>query len=115
MIEAKKMIEAGKWSFIGGIILAVVASFFTIPYLGVILLVLGLIVGFLNISKKEVHNYLISVIALLIIGVASISALAVLNVTFAGLLGSILTNFIAFVSASGLVVAIKAIVQLGKD
>ena len=108
------MVNVGKWAFLAGILLAVLAGFFTIPYIMTILAVLGLVVGFLDITSRESHKYLMSVVALLIIGTASISAFSALG-SFYGLTEAIITNAIAFIGASGLVVAIKEILTVGRD
>jgi len=102
------LIKIGRWSFVGGLALAVLAAFVQIPYLALILFVLGLVVGFLNIKEKESAPFLISVIALLVIGVAGFQ-LGQLTPLISG----ILNNFIAFISAAGLVVAIKQLLALG--
>ena len=107
------MVNVGKWSFVGGVVLAIVAGFFTIPYALTILAVLGLIVGFLNISAKKSQEYLVAAIAILIIGSAGIQAFSALGQLYA-LYTSILTNTIAFVAASAIVVAIKEILYLNK-
>ncbi len=93
----------GRWAFLIGFILAVLAGLGgQVPALPLVLFVLGLIVGLLNVTGKESNSFLISVIALLVIGVAGLQ--------FGGeVLSSILNNFIAFVSAAGLVVALKQI------
>jgi len=105
----------GKWAFLIGLIIAVIAAF--IPgYAGTILLILfilGLIVGFMNIAEKQVVKFLVAAIALLALGVASINALSVLAIV-STYLDSILSNFIAFVSAAALVVAIKSIIETAK-
>jgi hypothetical protein len=107
------MANVGKWSFLGGIVLAVLAGFFTIPYIMTILAVLGLIVGLLDITSKESHKYLMAVVALLVIGTASLSAFSALG-TLYGLAESVITNAIAFIAASGLVVAIKEVMVMGR-
>ena len=99
----------GRWSLIGGIILAVLAGFTTIPYLLTILLILGLIVGFLNITEKESTSFLVAVIALLLIGVAGLQLGKLTPVVV-----SILNNFVAFLAAAGLVVAIKQVLAIAK-
>lgn len=109
------MVKIGKWAFIIGIILAIGSGFFVIPWLTFVLMILGLIVGFLNISKKHVHDYLVAVIALLLIGVASLQSLSVLDISLADWVNTVLANFIGFVGASGLVIAIKSVIQLGQD
>ena len=104
----KNFTKIGHWSFIGGLVLAVLAAFVKMPYLASILFVLGLVVGFLNVKEKESTPFLISVIALLVIGVAGLQ-LGQLTPAVSG----ILLNFIAFVSAAGLVVAIKQALVIG--
>lgn len=101
--------KIGRWSFIGGLVLAVLAAFIQVPSLALILFVLGLAVGFLNIKEKESASFLISVIALLVIGVAGLQ-LGQLTPVISG----IFTNFIAFISAAGLVVAIKQVLAVGQ-
>jgi len=108
------MVSIGRWAFLIGIILAILSGFLVIPQLALVMVVLGLIVGFLNITGKEIQTYLIAVIALLVIGVASLQALNSLGV-FARWIDTVLGNFITFVAASGLVVAIAAVISLGKE
>ncbi len=109
------MTDLGKWSFIAGLILAVLSGFLAIPYIAIVLLVLGLIVGFLNVSKTEEQLYLLAVIALLVIGVGSIQALSILGINLSDWVDTVFVNFISFVAASGLVVAIKAIIKSSRS
>jgi len=99
----------GHWALIIGIILAVLAGFANIPNLAVILFILGLIVGFLNVKERESSPFLIAVIALMVIGVAGLQ--------LGGLTDTvriILTNFLSFVSAAGLVVALKQVLAVAR-
>jgi len=96
--------QIGHWALIIGVILAILAGFVAIPFLTLILFILGLIVGFLNIKEKENIPFLIAVMALLLIGVAGLQLGGLTTV-----ITSILNNFIAFVSAAALVVAIKQV------
>ena len=74
---------------------------------------IGLIVGALNINKKNTTEFLVSVIALLAVG--SLGALAVGQlIEVVGYLEAILGNFIVFVAAAALVVSIKAIIVTSK-
>ena len=115
-----KMSNVGKWSFLVGLLLAVVAGFFNIPFALTTLAVLGLIVGFINVAQKKSQEYLVAVIALLIIGSATIQAFSAIG-TLYGVYTSILTNVIAFVASSGIVVAIKEVLlvnrfeEIGRD
>ncbi len=101
----------GSWAFIIGIILAILAGLATVPYAALILLILGLIVGFLNITEKEVNSFLIASVALIMIGTAGLA-----SVDFIGLvLAKILANIAAFVAPAALVVALKSVYALSKD
>lgn len=101
----------GKWAFIIGLILAIIAGLiqgiYEIPSLMLILVILGLIVGFLNISEKNTIKLLVAIIALMGIGGLTISVIPVIN-TY---LEAMLTNILVFASGAGLVIAIKAIIE----
>ena len=101
--------RVGHWAFLGGLVLAILAGFTAVPYLAILLFVLGLIVGFLNIKEKESTRFLVAVITLLLVGVASLEFGKLTPV-----ITSVLTSFIAFVSAAGLVVAIKQVWATGQ-
>jgi hypothetical protein len=104
----------GKWAFIIGLALAILAallvSVVTIPNLALILVILGLIVGFLNIAEKDTVKLLVAIIALTVIGAAAIAVIPAIN-TY---LLDILTNIITLAGAAGLVVAVKAIYETGR-
>lgn len=102
-------VAIGHWALIIGIVLAVIAGFTTISFLPVILFVLGLIVGFLNIKEKESTPFLVAVIALLLIGVAGLQLGRLTPMA-----ASIINNFIAFVAAAGLIVALKQVLSVAK-
>ena len=99
----------GRWSLIVGIILAILTGFTDIASAAYILGILGLIVGFLNIQEKESTPFLVAVIALIVIG---LSGLQIGRLTGAVVL--ILNNFIVFVGAAGLVVALKQVLAVVK-
>ncbi len=105
----------GKWAFLAGLIIAVIASFVSgyATAAALVLFVLGLLVGLLNISEKDSTKFLVATIALLTGGIASISALSILGIAVS-YVSAILGNFVAFVSAAALVVAIKAVLETSK-
>jgi len=98
--------KIGSWAFILGILIAIVAGLipaWQTPTLVWVLVLLGLIVGFLNISAKETTEFLVATLTLLIIGSAgAIPALGVVVL-------SILANLVAFVAPAALIVALKSI------
>ena len=83
----------GKWAFILGIILAVLVGFVAVPFTALILMVLGLIVGFLNVEGNEADKYLIAAVALLVIGIGSVQAMGTLGVTVYDWVQGIMSNF----------------------
>ena len=113
----KNLDVLGKWAFIIGLVIAVIAAFIgtsiSASTIALILFILGLIVGFLNIADKQLTKFLIATIALLLLGIGSISALSIIG-TVSGYLNSILANVIAFVGAAALIVALKTIYETGK-
>jgi hypothetical protein len=121
--EVKKRMKVkskmvGKWAFLVGLLISVIASFLT-GYAGAVALVLfllGLVVGFLNITEKDSNKFLLAAIALLTGGLASISAISVIGLGgVTAILSKVLGNFLAFVGAAALVVAIKVVFETGKD
>lgn len=105
----------GRWAFIFGIVIAILLGFMDFSYASVTLVILGLIVGFINITEKESHKYLLAVIALLLIGFSGLQIFAILNSGVSDWIQRILTAFVTFVASSGLVVAIKEVFHLGEE
>jgi hypothetical protein len=110
-----KTSQLGRWAFVLGVIIAILLGFVNFSFSTLILFILGLIVGFMNVSQKETQSYLVAVIALLVIG---FSGLEVFNVLGGGLvtwLETVLTSFITFVAASALVVALKVVLDVEQE
>jgi hypothetical protein len=99
----------GHWAFVAGIALAILAGFVPVSYLEAALFILGLIVGFLHIKEKESTPFLTATIALLLIGVAGLQV-----GTLTEIVVQMLENFVAFVSAAGLIVALKQVIVFAK-
>jgi len=104
--------QIGHWSFIVGILLSILAGL--IPTLQTsavtwILVVLGLVVGFLNVTARETTEFLVAAVALMLVG--SAGALPVLG----GYVLSILANIIAFVAPAALIVALRAVWVLAQE
>ncbi len=107
--------QIGRWSFIVGLVLVLLTGFVAVPMAAVALFVVGLIVGFLNVTAKETEKFLLSTITLIVLGAASIQVLSVLGTTISAALSTIFASLIAFVGASGLVVAIKTMIETTKN
>ena len=109
--------KLGEWSFIGGIIITIVVSLFKVSdtiggWLLLLLVVLGLIVGLLNVTEKETTPFLVAAAALLITGTTG-GSLAIIPV-IGGYLQNIVQNIAVFVTPAAIVVALKAIQSLAK-
>ena len=105
------MEQVGKWAFIVGMMVAVVGGAgFGQSWFSWVLVLLGLVVGFLNISGRESFRFLLAAIALIV------SANAVGNLPYVGgYATAIVANLVAFMSAAVLVVAIKSLFELAQD
>lgn len=112
----------GEWAFLLGVVIALIVGLFSSqlePNTGVVfgvLALLGLVVGLLNITEKEINSFLIASIALL----ASSSALASLTELFTRLsipqMGVWISGFVGalgvFVAPAAVIVALKGIYAL---
>lgn len=108
--------QVGKYSFIAGVVIAVLLGL-AIPalsgareWLFTIMVILGLVVGFLNVSGKETKDFLLVTVALVI--VAYVAGAQMENwsseVQFVGkYLTGIFSNIVAFVVPASVVVALK--------
>ena len=105
------MEKIGKWAFIVGLVLAVVAGLgIQAMWIAWVLVVLGLVVGFLNVTAKESRGFLLAAIGLML------SATAVQSIPFVGdLVTRIVSNIIVFIAPAVLVVALKALFETAKD
>ncbi len=109
--------KPGRYSFLAGILIAVIAGLFAdiikVETATLILAILGLVVGFLNVTAKEVTEFLVAAIALLLAGVANVS---VSLIPYIGTyLQAILVNITTFSAFAALIVAVKAVILLAED
>lgn len=110
------MEKIGTWAFLLGVLISVVAglvpNFAEPPLAGQVawaLVILGLLVGLLNIRARETQEFLIACTAILV--VAGMGGLPPLG----RILGAILTNIIAFVAPAAILVALRAVWQLAEE
>jgi hypothetical protein len=99
----------GAWAFTIGLVLAVILGFIpSVTWITALLVVLGLVVGFVNVTEKESTAFLIASTAL-VITASSLSELPALG----GIVTAILRNVVALVSPAAIIVALKAVWSLG--
>ncbi len=105
------MDKVGKYAFIAGLIICVLAGFgLEASWVPWVLAVLGLVVGVLNIAEKEVQGFLLAAIGLIM----SASAIAILPFV-GGVLVTILAYLIVFIAPAVLVVALKSLLATARD
>jgi len=104
------MANIGRWAFILGLVIAVVAGLgFGQVWFAWVLAVLGVIVGFLNIKGTEAQTFLLAAVGLIV------SASAINTIPYIGPTATaIVANIVAFIGAAVLVVAIKTLLQTAK-
>ena len=111
----------GEWAFILGVLIAIiagiVATFVSIgaaaDWIIVVLVILGIIIGFLNIKDKEITSFLVAAIALALSWQA-FSGLDVLINPLGSLIGQILRYIAVFVAPAAIIVALKAVANLAR-
>ncbi len=100
----------GKWAFIVGLVLAVLAGLFFQPGWALwVLAILGVIVGLLNIAAEETRGFLLASIALTLSATA-LNTLPVLGTA----LSLVLPFVVAFVAGGMIVVALKELFQTAR-
>ena len=113
--------HVGDLAFVIGVLVALIAGIatsFVVAYEGAILLalvVLGLVVGLINIGEKETTAFLVASIALIVTGTANLQAIDTLVSPLGTILSSIFGNIAVFVAPAALVVSVKAVWNLAKS
>jgi hypothetical protein len=104
------------WAFVIGALLAIImglgaaagAGFADNAWLILLLVVLGLVVGFANITKKEVGGFLLAVAALVLVGSAGIGQINTLIPFVGTFLAETVMKFVTFLAPAALVVAVRS-------
>ena len=114
------MQKLGEWAFLLCVVIAVVAGIAAsavADYSGWItlaLVVLGVIVGLLNVSEKETQAFLVAAIALIVAGGAGFSAIDMVVSGLGTAIATILGNVAAFVAPAAVIVALKGVWAMAK-
>jgi len=110
--------KVGEWAFIIGVLLAVVfglvpsnARVLDPSTVSTVLVVLGIVVGLLNIQKRESSGFLLATLVLMVAKTAGLETLP-----FAGaFLGAVFANLALLVAPAAVIVALKAVFSLAKN
>lgn len=105
-----KLATIGKWAFIAGLAIAVLAGLFFQPEWAIwVLAILGVIVGLLNITVEETQGFLLASVALTLSATA-LNTLPVIGTA----LSYVLPFVVAFVAGATIVVALKQLFQTAR-
>jgi len=120
MVDAQTI---GSWAFLVGILLAILSGVISLAlpaiagFLPLVLVILGLAVGFLNIGDREIQAFLIAGIALLVVGIPNSVLLSKLDLIVPKLgtaMVIMLQTIALFAAPAVLVVSLKAFYMLSK-
>jgi hypothetical protein len=104
------MTKWGSYAFVVGLVIAFLASFLDVAWIAWVLVVLGLLVGFLNITREETQGFLLAAIGLML------AATSVQVLPYVGdLVTQILANLVTFIAPAVLVVAIIWLFHAARD
>ena len=110
MLKPKNVVQkVGSIAFIIGLIIAIIAGFWPLgAVMTSILIVLGIIVGFLNVTGKETNSFLFATLVLVVM--ATQGGQLLINIQYVGqMLQNIFTAMVVFIIPAALVVSLKAI------
>jgi hypothetical protein len=103
----------GGWAFVIGIVISILIGI-GVPMtdtIVAILVVLGIIIGLLNIADKEVHPFMLASIAVLLASYMGSSVLAKVPLVN---LGNALNSIMAMVVPAIIIVALKEVFEIAK-
>ncbi len=105
----------GAWAFLIGVVLAVVVGLFalTSSTWTTVLLILGIIVGLLNIGGKELKEFMLAGTVLVIVSSLGGSSLLSLSVSVVDV-GAILSALVTLFVPATIVVALKSVFAIAK-
>lgn len=109
--------QVGKWAFIVGAVLAIIAgigmglsqAWGNNEWITVLLVVAGLVVGFVNITAKEAQGFLIASIAVLAASTANLGTLFPGLMQLGAILAGIVAKVLIVVAPAALIVALRAV------
>jgi len=117
--------KMGEWAYLVSVVVAVLAGiaaaagFGASSWVAVLLVILGAVVGLLNISEKETTSFLVATIALVVASAGASASGAtglfgVLNVVpgLGTLVNAIVANIAIFAAPAAIIVAVKAVMNL---
>lgn len=115
------MEKIGEYAFLAGVIIAILAGIAAgavaayAAWITLALVVLGIIVGLLNVSEKETQPFLVAAIALMATGaITSFTQIDIVLPPLGSIVSGIVSQIAVFVAPAAVIVALKAVWNLGK-
>ena len=113
-----QMAVVARWLFLIGVLVALIVGLFgsfigvslTDAWVAIVLVIIGLLVGFLNVTEKESMPFLLAGTALVVINYAASGALSALSPV-----QEVVKGLSVLVVPATVVVALKTIFALAKD
>ncbi|MGB9708108.1 MAG: hypothetical protein ACPLXC_02145 [Candidatus Pacearchaeota archaeon] len=111
----KKKNLLGAWAFLIGVILAVIFAFITAgAWLGWVLVIIGIIIGLLNIADVEVQPFLLAGAILVIVSYFGSGVFALIKIGDIPFLANILSNILMLFVPATIIVALKSVFSMAK-
>ena len=108
------MDKLGKYAVVVGVIVAIIGGFIVATWVVTALTLLGIIVGLLNVRAKEVKDFLLGAVALVII--SSLGANGIAEIPEIGpIVSRIYISLLFFICPAAIIVALKTVYEIGKD
>ncbi|MDD3244591.1 MAG: hypothetical protein PHU47_00385 [Candidatus ainarchaeum sp.] len=105
----------GAYAFLIGILFSIVFAIFPsltgVTWVTLILLLLGILIGLLNIEDKDIIPFLLAAIVLIATSATPLGTLPLVG----AFLHRVVVNFVSFVSPAALIVSIVAILRIANS
>ena len=105
------MEKLGKWAFVAGLALCLIAAFFwELVVFAWVLVVLGIIIGLLNVQESETQRFLLAAIAV------TVAASGLQEIPYLGTwLSKVFEYFVVLIGPAAVVVAVRSLFQTAAD
>lgn len=112
----------GAWAFLIGVVLALAVGILSFgqlnPIILAVLVILGLIVGFVNVSPKDVNTFLVAAVSLVIVsfaGLQGINGVELIGIDIGKIVASTLGALLVLLVPATIVVAIKSLFSISQN
>ncbi len=109
--------EIGKWAFVIAAVISIITgigaglnqAWASNAWITAVLVVLGLTVGFVNITAREVQGFLIASVAVLLANGAGLASLFPGMIQFGAILAGIVVKIVITIAPAALIVALRSV------